>query len=742
MECTAGKKRKIKRTFLTTFKKSKRYRQRLYSPQTNTDPNLSDYSTSSILTENDNEFTLPPSQCPAKKYADKSFQHTYPTKNQTTHCKPSVKNVSTGVRIHSTSTATQTLEKKCKTKNTQANEPLRESNTLIQQLCKNGILDSFTQKLAENNQLDKFVLCIKSLASGLMSFMNLAWKSFLDMGTLFSLKSTTTMEYNAEWLEFCQVLYHMFGTGVMNALRGRGHFSHVTSKRTDKGKYDPQLGEFNFPIPSTPMLKKLNIGFPSEIPVGIVQESLDIAHKKATTGAEFILSFDGKLIAPGCKGDSKGDCNMWGIEGPPNLRDSLKILNKTLNCAKKIDIDMNDNQDISLHFNYLKELLNTSSRRIKKLRGRITGAFYLRKKLIEKCGDNQELQYKHRWRMSSLNQNTAECETVIRSLLEMNLHCSEIMAILNANSDVHIHQNTRHIVLSEHANNFQLLPPEVVQLSTDLNKEENYQLIKQCSDKWFEIRKLARITGSTLYSGLGFDTLAKQKEHHYQYIRGRKPPPTPPELQKFFDHGTRNEVNAISTLISTAVPAYLPACYAFYEVGPSFVHSNLRPFILEVSADGLLQCSDGTVNCPNYHIHCDRRILVEIKSPVPKENIAETLHYEVPNRYMFQLQAEMKAYSCEEVWYVCSTAPSETITIVYFNEELWNTIWQMVIDLYDKDTPNLPTKLHPLIKPTKLMIAESKRRCCKFLCELPTVTGERIFFLLITILNSSHQSSS
>ena len=205
MECTASKKRKIKQTFLTTSKKSKRYRQRLYSPQTNTDPDLSDYSTSSILTENDNEFTLPPSQRPAKKYADKSFQHTYPTKNQTTHCKPSVKNVSTGVRIHSTSTAMQTLEKKCKTKNTQANEPLCESNTLIQQLCKNGILDSFTQKLAENNQLDKFVLCIKSLASGLMSFTNLAWKSFLDMGTLFSLKSTTTMEYDAEWLEFCQV---------------------------------------------------------------------------------------------------------------------------------------------------------------------------------------------------------------------------------------------------------------------------------------------------------------------------------------------------------------------------------------------------------------------------------------------------------------------------------------------------------------------------------------------------------
>ena len=75
------------------------------------------------------------------------------------------------------------------------------------------------------------------------------------------------------------------------------------------------------------------------------------------------------------------------------------------------------------------------------------------------------------------------------------------------------------------------------------------------------------VTGSTIYTALGLDTLTKQKEHHYIHVRGRNPPPTPPDLQKLFDHGTKNEVNAIATLISTIVPAYLPACFAFYEVG-------------------------------------------------------------------------------------------------------------------------------------------------------------------------------
>ena len=326
-------------------------------------------------------------------------------------------------------------------------------------------------------------------------------------------------------------------------------------------------------MPSVPTLKKLHIGYPSEIPVGFVKQSLDIAEKKALQGCEFILSFDGKLIAPGCKGDCKGDCDLWGTEGLPNLLQLLRVLKKTVKCAEKVDSDM-EQKDLLLHFNHLRDLLNTSSCRIKRLCRRITGAFYLRKKLIEKVGDNQELQYKHCRRMSSLNQNTTECELVVRSLLEINMLCTQIMAILNSNGDVHIGEKIRNITLTEHSNNFQLLPPEVVKLFMDIDKEENIQYVKQHSDKWFKICKLACITGSTLHSGLALETLTKQKEHHYIHVRGRIPPPIPENVQKLLDHSTNNEVNAIAMLISTVVPAYLSVCYAFYELGPAFVHSE------------------------------------------------------------------------------------------------------------------------------------------------------------------------
>ena len=90
---------------------------------------------------------------------------------------------------------------------------------------------------------------------------------------------------------------------------------------------------------------------------------------------------------------------------------------------------------------------------------------------------------------------------------------------------------------------------------------------------WHKQQEKARVTGSTLHSAIGLDTLTKQKEHYHVHINGRQPPSPSAQLQQLFDHRKKNGVNAISTLVSTAVPALLPDCYAFFEVGPKFIHS-------------------------------------------------------------------------------------------------------------------------------------------------------------------------
>ena len=123
-------------------------------------------------------------------------------------------------------------------------------------------------------------------------------------------------------------------------------------------------------------------------------------------------------------------------------------------------------------------------------------------------------------------------------------------------------------------------------------------------------------------------------------------------------------------------------------------------------------------------IHGDRRIVIEIKSPTPQENVAETLFYEVPNRYYPQLQSELKAYNCTELWLLCSTAISATVIVVLFDEHIWNRIWDLTCALYQLDNPNIPTQLHADVKQLKIDISARKQQCLRFLCEVPTVTGE------------------
>ena len=98
-------------------------------------------------------------------------------------------------------------------------EEKKTSGVILQeQLRLNSDFDKFAEKLHDNEQTQKFIKCISCLLNGTLPFTNMAWKSFLEMGSLLSCTSTTTMEYDKEWLEFCQVIYHMFGVGVINAL--------------------------------------------------------------------------------------------------------------------------------------------------------------------------------------------------------------------------------------------------------------------------------------------------------------------------------------------------------------------------------------------------------------------------------------------------------------------------------------------------------------------------------------------
>ena len=216
-------KRKHINTHLTLSKKCRRYRNKKnqqtqlsledFSSGTDTEWEMEKEETNGYLHPQNSTHNITNEQVPLKPICKVTNTQTYfSTKNisiQNVPLSRSRRNQTNPICVKQVQRSTQTTDLLFKTSETQK---------LLDKLKVDDAFDKFVSILNEHEQIDKFVKIVKVIASGELAATNLCWKATLDMGALFSCKSTTQMDYDKEWLEFCQVIYHMFGGGVINAL--------------------------------------------------------------------------------------------------------------------------------------------------------------------------------------------------------------------------------------------------------------------------------------------------------------------------------------------------------------------------------------------------------------------------------------------------------------------------------------------------------------------------------------------
>ena len=194
--------------------------------------------------------------------------------------------------------------------------------------------NDFYKKILEAKQYSKFQKLVTAIGTGNLKCSNLAWKSCLDMGVLSTLKSTTSMRYDRDCCEFFSLFYIMFGGSAVNVLRGTANFGCLVEKETYHGHYDPMKGSFNFAIPSINTLMKISNGYPKQVDVGFVEHSIDMAEEQARKGAQFVLGFDGKMVGQGCKDESNGDVNLWGQGEAINIILHTEFTDKEILCRR------------------------------------------------------------------------------------------------------------------------------------------------------------------------------------------------------------------------------------------------------------------------------------------------------------------------------------------------------------------------------------------------------------------------
>ena len=147
-------------------------------------------------------------------------------------------------------------------------------------------------------------------------------------------------------------------------------------------------------------------------------------------------------------------------------------------------------------------------------------------------------------------------------------------------------------------------------------------------------------------------------------MKHRPAPEVPPDVQKYMEIGKNNEVYAISSLVSTLLPALKMSCYNFYKVGPRFIHRKTCRNMIEVSADGMIQFPQGS-NCSNREIgNTHKRIIVKVKCLYPSDESPKFPSYHIPVRHVLQVLTEMVACGSEELWLMSYTLLSTTLILV------------------------------------------------------------------------------
>jgi hypothetical protein len=230
--------------------------------------------------------------------------------------------------------------------------------------------------------------------------------------------------------------------------------------------------------------------------------------------AAFKMCFDSKRINA-CKTNKSGDIDLFGFENEPTLKarwnrltEDLKLADTVKEKIHKISDTVESLKDFQpadkrIYCKKIQTVINLLSKRLQNLRQlKVTQEASLQK--FKKLGTLITTQWrasKYAYVISIQASSLFEVNDCVEDILNtINKLCEEC-AVLNSCS--HLYSSASEIDLNAQENILCLADKQPHGLSSTV--EPRYT--KQRSSEWFDIRKEAKLTGSTLNAALGLDTL-------------------------------------------------------------------------------------------------------------------------------------------------------------------------------------------------------------------------------------------
>ena len=260
------------------------------------------------------------------------------------------------------------------------------------------------------------------------------------------------MLYKPKMKCFWHCLYKVAGGPALRLLSG--------PRGTGENNYDTSLANINFAIPSQSTLQRISKSSHNSMPPSIFNPVLEtISASVQDSPKEFILSFDGKSVGTGLKGDCEGDINLWNFESKPNLQEEKDRLSDEQDFVNEIRRSVKEHNLSGIKDNLYK-LIKIVTFRIKDIREVISNCKKTEIKYQKADAENPKYKLKHKYTIQHAQYLADNCRSIIQRCLNINKElckkCSEI------NRSSHFFNNTSHVDISKQGNMRLLLPPDQI----------------------------------------------------------------------------------------------------------------------------------------------------------------------------------------------------------------------------------------------------------------------------------------
>ena len=418
----------------------------------------------------------------------------------------------------------------------------------VNKIMNRQMIGQLVRKLDRHKLTKDFVFSLQAMARGDIPVNNIPHLAHLETMRFHRCRDSRRMWYSNKMKKFWHCFYKVGGGPPLRLLSG--------PKGIGINNYEPSACRINFAVPSTNTIRNFDKSdSPKIISPSIFNPIIEkIAETISNTPKEFILSYDGKSVGTGLKGDNCGDVDLWGFESEPNLKEAEDRVKEENIIIENFNRKFRE-ENYSDSKEPIQEIVTIMTSRIRDIR-----------KIIDKCKkteikytkadiENPKYKDKHQYTIQGAQYLADNCRAIIRRALNVNRELCEILSYINETHELY---NTTGIVhFHEQPNLKILMDPEEV--SDFLEENDNTIYVKQRTEIWAKIREMCSVTGSTMHKALGLNTLQDQKLHYDIKFRGKEQPAPTEEVKKMLNYGTENEVTI--HFINLQIFVFLEICY-------------------------------------------------------------------------------------------------------------------------------------------------------------------------------------